>query len=167
MRSTSFVAVALCAFASTAYSAPTPQLSNIIGSITNPGAGNNNKFEGIANGNGNGNGNNNEAGNNNGNNNEAGNKNGAGNGNTIKFPSLGLKERDAQPGLLDGLSGITNTIGSITNPTAGSGNSFKDIANGNGNGNGNGNSAGNGNGNGNSAGNGNQAGNGNSVSFKA
>jgi hypothetical protein len=53
MRSTSFVAVALCAFASTVYSAPAPQgLSNIIGSITNPGAGNDNKFEGIANGNG-------------------------------------------------------------------------------------------------------------------
>jgi hypothetical protein len=78
------------------------------------------------------------------------------------------------------LSGITNTIGSVTNPTAGSGNSFQDIANGNGNGNGNGNSAGvrsyppyrrfaranvskNNNGNGNSAGNNNQAGFGNTV----
>jgi hypothetical protein len=40
------------------------------------------------------------------------------------------------------LGGITNTIGSVTNPTAGSGNSFEGIANGNGNGNGNGNSAG-------------------------
>jgi hypothetical protein len=54
MRSTSFVAVALCAFASTVYSAPAPQLglTNVLGSITNPGAGNDNKFEGIGNGNG-------------------------------------------------------------------------------------------------------------------
>jgi hypothetical protein len=54
MRSTSFVAVALCTFASTVYSAPAPQLglSNIVGSVTNPGAGNDNKFEGIGNGNG-------------------------------------------------------------------------------------------------------------------
>ncbi|KAH7408606.1 hypothetical protein DE146DRAFT_752732 [Phaeosphaeria sp. MPI-PUGE-AT-0046c] len=163
MRSTSFVAFALCALTASVSAAPTPQLSNIIGSITNPGAGNDNSFEDVLNGNGNGNGNNNEAGNNNGNNNEAGNNNQAGSGNKVTFPSLGgiLKKREAS--LLDPLEGITNTIGSVSNPTAGSGNDFKDILNGNGNGNGNGNSAGNGNGNGNSAGNGNQAGSGNTV----
>jgi hypothetical protein len=52
MRSTSFVAFTLCALSTTVFSAPTPQLSNIIGSITNPGAGNNNLFKGIANDNG-------------------------------------------------------------------------------------------------------------------
>jgi hypothetical protein len=52
MRSTSFVAIALCAFTTTVFSAPTPQLSNIIGSITNPGAGNDNLFKGNLNDNG-------------------------------------------------------------------------------------------------------------------
>jgi hypothetical protein len=52
MRSTSFVAFTLCALSTTVFSAPTPQLSNIIGSITNPGAGNDNIFKGIANDNG-------------------------------------------------------------------------------------------------------------------
>jgi hypothetical protein len=54
-----------------------------------------------------------------------------------------MKERRSG---LDGLSGVLsdveNTVGSVTNPTAGSGNAFKDIGNENGNGNGNGNSAG-------------------------
>jgi hypothetical protein len=52
MRSTSFVAFTLCALSATVFSAPTPQLSNIIGSVTNPGAGNDNIFKDIANGNG-------------------------------------------------------------------------------------------------------------------
>jgi len=52
MRSTSFVAIALCAFSTSVLAAPTPQLSNIIGSITNPGAGNDNDFLGNLNGNG-------------------------------------------------------------------------------------------------------------------
>jgi hypothetical protein len=86
------------------------------------------------------NGNDNSAGNGNGNNNKAGNGNEAGSGNTINFPSISKERRSG--GLADMLSGVTNTIGSVTNPTAGSGNTFKDIANGNGNGNGNGNSAG-------------------------
>ncbi|OAK97211.1 hypothetical protein IQ06DRAFT_379939 [Phaeosphaeriaceae sp. SRC1lsM3a] len=77
MRSTSFVAFALCALSVTVSSAPTPQLTSLLGAITNPqaGAGNDNTFKDILNGNGEGNGNGNEAGNNNGNNN--------GNGNTV------------------------------------------------------------------------------------
>jgi hypothetical protein len=156
MRSTSFFAVTLCALSATVFSAPTPELpslTNTLGSITNPGAGNDNIFKDIANGNGvsfsinesqlhtnanitlqNANGNGNSAGNNNGNNNNAGNGDAAGNGNSISL----VKARDGS----DLLSGLTNTIGSVTNPTAGSGNTFEGIANGNGNGNGNGNSAG-------------------------
>jgi hypothetical protein len=96
MRSTSFVAITLCALSATVFSAPTPQLSNIIGSVdsvTQSGAGN-------------------------------------------------LKERSAEAGLLDPLTDITNTIGSVTEPTVGSGNSFPGNGNGNGSGNGNGNTAG-------------------------
>jgi hypothetical protein len=69
----------------------------------------------------------NSAGSNSGNNNVAGSGNSAGNGNTVTFPSI-LKDRD----LVGSLSGITNTIGSITSPSAGSGNRF--LGNGNGNG---------------------------------
>jgi hypothetical protein len=86
------------------------------------------------------NGNDNSAGNGNGNHNKAGNGNEAVSGNTFKFPSISKERRSG--GYEDMLSGITNTIGSVTHPTAGSDNTFKDIANGNGNGNGNGNSAG-------------------------
>jgi hypothetical protein len=108
-------------------------------------SGNDNEFLGNLNGNGNKNGNGNEAGNKNGNGNEAGNDNSAdhnsiGSGNSVLG---GLKERTEK-----GSSGemLSNIIGSITNPTAGSGNKLKDNLGGNGNGNGNGNSAGNGNG---------------------
>jgi hypothetical protein len=80
------------------------------------------------------NGNNNEAGNDNGNDNEAGNDNQAGSGNTVTFPSVFAKR--------DIVRDVMNTIGSVTNPTAGSGNEFTDNLNGNGNGNGNGNEAG-------------------------
>ena len=54
MRSTNFIAATLFALSATVYSAPTPQLdlTNIIGSVTNPGAGNDNKFEGNLGGNG-------------------------------------------------------------------------------------------------------------------
>jgi hypothetical protein len=57
MKASTFVAVSLLSLASTVVSAPTPQLKNILGSITNPSAGNNNVFEGNGNQNGNGNGN--------------------------------------------------------------------------------------------------------------
>ncbi|KAF2030703.1 hypothetical protein EK21DRAFT_100199 [Setomelanomma holmii] len=175
MRSTSFFTFALCALSATVLAAPVPQIDNIIGSVTNPGAGNDNQFTNNGSGNGNGNGNNNEAGNGNGNDNEAGSGNEAGNSNTFTFaktPSLDsikdiLKKREA--GLLDPaegmLSGVTNTVGSVTDPTAGSGNTFEGNGNDNGNDNGNGNSAGNDNGNGNSAGNNNSAGNGNTFTF--
>jgi hypothetical protein len=87
----------------------------------------------------NGNGNHNSAGNGNGNHNSAGNDNQAASGNTFKFPSI-LEERKASYD--DPLSEIVNTIGSVTNPTAGSGNKFLGNLDGNGNKNGNGNSAG-------------------------
>ena len=129
-------------------------LTNILGSVTEPSAGNDNIFKDNGDGNGNEDGNDNSAGNKNGNSNTAGSGNSAGNSNTVNF-----KERD----LAGTASGITNTLGSITNPTAGSGNTFEGNGDGNGNGNGNGNSAGNGNGNGNTAGSNNEAGNGNTV----
>jgi hypothetical protein len=52
MRSTSFVAFTLCALSATVFAAPTPQLSNIIGSITSPGAGNDNLLKDNGNKNG-------------------------------------------------------------------------------------------------------------------
>lgn len=57
MKTSTFFAVSLLSLSSTVLSAPTPQLSSILGSITNPSAGNNNIFEGNGAGNGNGNGN--------------------------------------------------------------------------------------------------------------
>ena len=69
----------------------------------------------------------NSAGDNSGDNNVVGSKDSAGSGNTVTFPSI-LKDRD----LAGSLSGLTNTIGSITNPSAGSGNRF--LGNGNANG---------------------------------
>lgn len=118
MKAHTYLAITFLSLSTTVIAAPTPQLSltNILGSITNPGAGNNNLLKGN--------------GNNNSNENEAGSANTVGNGN-----KLSLKDRS----LLG--DGLTNTIGSITNPTAGSGNKLI----GNGNGNGNGNSAGSGN----------------------
>ncbi|KAF2821320.1 hypothetical protein CC86DRAFT_458997 [Ophiobolus disseminans] len=165
MRSTSFLAFALCALSATVLSAPTPQLTNILGSVTRPGADNNNEFTDNGNNNGNDNGGNNSAGNDNGNDNLAGSQNEVGNDNTFSFPSLKnvLNEREA--GLLDPLRGMTSTVGSVTDPTAGSGNSFIGNGNDNGNNNANGNSAGNNNGNNNQAGSGNKVGNGNSFDF--
>jgi hypothetical protein len=55
MRSTSFVTFTVCALSATVLSAPTPSgldLNNIIGSVTNPGAGNDNLFKGNLGGNG-------------------------------------------------------------------------------------------------------------------
>lgn len=57
MKTSTFVAISLFSLSSTVLAAPTPQLKNILGSITNPSAGNNNVFEGNGNNNGNGNGN--------------------------------------------------------------------------------------------------------------
>jgi hypothetical protein len=57
MKTSTFIAVSLFSLASTVLAAPTPQLSNILGSITNPSAGNNNVFEGNGNDNGSGSGN--------------------------------------------------------------------------------------------------------------
>jgi hypothetical protein len=78
--------------------------------------------------------------NNNGNKNEIGDKNSAGNGNTFNLPSLsgilGKRGLDLTKGVTELTDGLTNTVGSITNPEAGNGNSF--LGNGNGNGKGNG-----------------------------
>jgi hypothetical protein len=52
MRSTSFVAFTLCALSATVFSAPTPQVKDIVGSITNPSAGNDNLFQNNGNNNG-------------------------------------------------------------------------------------------------------------------
>lgn len=52
MKSSAFIAVSFLSLASTVLAVPTPQLSNIIGSITNPSAGTNNVFEGNGNNNG-------------------------------------------------------------------------------------------------------------------
>ncbi|KAJ4331991.1 hypothetical protein N0V87_008731 [Didymella glomerata] len=158
MKTSTFITVSLFSLASTVVAAPTPQLSNILGSITNPSAGNNNIFEDNGDGNGSNSGNGNSAGSNSGNNNQAGTDNTAGSGNTVTFPSI-LKDRD----LGSTLAGITNTIGSITNPSAGSGNRFLGNGNDNGSGSGNGNSAGDNSGNGNTAGSGNSAGNDNTI----
>jgi hypothetical protein len=57
MRTSTFVTVSLLSLSSTVIAAPTPQLSNILGSITNAGAGNDNLFQGNGNQNGNSNGN--------------------------------------------------------------------------------------------------------------
>ncbi|KAH8704640.1 hypothetical protein GQ44DRAFT_763950 [Phaeosphaeriaceae sp. PMI808] len=159
MRSTSYVAFALCALSTTVFSAPVPQskLTNIIGSITNPSVVSDNVFEGNGNNNANGNGNDNEVGNHNGNNNEAVSNNEIGNDNTLNLNIL--KARKA------GLGDITNTILSVTEPAVGSGNSFQDNGNGNGNGNGNDNDVGNNNGNGNEAASGNEVGNGNTINI--
>ncbi|KAJ4350516.1 uncharacterized protein N0V89_009137 [Didymosphaeria variabile] len=189
MKTTNYVALALsCLFASS-ISAPTPggdglkEVTGILGSITDPSAGDGNKIIGNGQDNGNSNGNGNAAGNGNGDGNSAGNGNQGGNGNAINFERRGNSEE-----------GLTAVLGSITNPSAGDGNTIDGNGAGNGmsqmclvlnvylracntnrdvsqetsdkstgNGNGNGNSAGNGNGNGNSAGNGNQAGNANSI----
>jgi phage repressor protein C with HTH and peptisase S24 domain len=147
MRTPSYIAVTLCALSVSVLSAPTPNaqldLLNTVGSITSPGAGNDNIFENNGNSNGQNNGNGNSAGNNNGNDNVAGNENSAGNGNTFNLPSLtgllGKEKRtpDVVRDLLSPITGtLTNTVGSITSPVAGSGNSF--LGNGNNNGQGNG-----------------------------
>lgn len=52
MKTSTFLTISLFSLSSTVLAAPTPQLSNILGSITNPSAGNNNRFEGNGNGNG-------------------------------------------------------------------------------------------------------------------
>jgi len=57
MRCSTFFAFSLLSLSSTVLSAPTPQLKNILGSITDPSAGNKNVFEGNGNSNGNNNGN--------------------------------------------------------------------------------------------------------------
>jgi hypothetical protein len=57
MKTSTFITVSLFSLASAVLAAPTPQLSNILGSITNPSAGNGNSFEGNGNKNGNENGN--------------------------------------------------------------------------------------------------------------
>ncbi|KAF3008421.1 Extracellular matrix protein fras1 [Curvularia kusanoi] len=158
MKTSTFAAISLLSLSSTVLAAPTPQITGILGSIVGAGAGNDNLFEGNGANSGNNNGQGNSAGNNNGNNNNAGVGNTAGSGNTVTFPSIGLKERAA-----DG--GLTGILGSITNPKAGSGNSFLGNGAGSGNNNGQGNTAGNNNGNDNSAGNGNIAGSGNTVTF--
>ena len=66
----------------------------------------------------------NSAGNNDGNNNVVGSGSSAGVGNTLNLGGI-LKARQL-PGLTNALSELEleNTIGSVTNPTAGSGNSF-------------------------------------------
>ena len=145
MRTPSYIALTLCALSASVLSAPTPQgtLSNIIGSVTKPSAGNDNEFKDNGNNNGQNNGNGNSAGNNNGNDNVAGNENSAGNGNTFNLPSLtgllGGKEKRQPDVVKDVMSSVTGTltnIGSVTSPIAGSGNSF--LGNGNSNGQGNG-----------------------------
>lgn len=152
MRSTSYIAFALTCLVASSVSAPTPRAGNIIGSITNPSAGDDNIIKGNGDKNGNGNGNHNSAGNENGNDNKAGDGNKFGNGN--KFEIEELYER----GHSEGPSAI---IGSITNPSAGDDNDIEGNGNKNGNMNGNGNEAGDKNGNQNAAGDGNKFGNGN------
>lgn len=72
-----------------------------------------------------------------------------------------------QNAALSGLvGGLTSTVGSVTNPSAGSDNLISGNGNNNGQNNGNGNSAGNANGNNNQAGTGNAAGNGNSFNLR-
>ncbi|KAJ4363586.1 hypothetical protein N0V83_009882 [Neocucurbitaria cava] len=171
MRTSLYIALALSALSATVFAAPLPaELNNVLGSVTNPSAGDNNVFEGNGNqdGNGNGkeNGNGNVVGNGNGKDNEAGNDNKSGNDNTFSFDGLsGLEKRVAVAG--DMLESIDSTVGSVTHPSAGDENKFLGNGNGNGNGNGQGNGddnkVGNGNGNGNEAGTGNSAGNGNSF----
>lgn len=57
------MALTLFALSATVFSAPTPQITNILGSITNPSAGNDNVFKGNGNENGNNNGDDNGNGN--------------------------------------------------------------------------------------------------------
>jgi hypothetical protein len=57
MKTSTFLAISFFSLSSTVLAAPTPQLSNILGSITNPSAGNGNRFEDNGNKNGNENGN--------------------------------------------------------------------------------------------------------------
>ena len=57
MKTSTFITVSLFSLTSTILAAPTPQLSNILGSITNPSAGNNNLFKGNGDNNGSGSGN--------------------------------------------------------------------------------------------------------------
>ncbi|KAJ4305271.1 hypothetical protein N0V90_000802 [Kalmusia sp. IMI 367209] len=165
MKTISYAALALSCLVASTIAAPTPRASleevtGIIGSITNPSAGNGNNIVGNGQNNGNGNGNGNAIGNGNGDGNGVGNGNQGGNYNVINLG--GLKQRDVVEELEPSLSGV---VGSVTKPSAGDGNTITGNGNGNGNGNGSGNSAGNGNGNGNSAGNGNQALNGNVVNL--
>jgi hypothetical protein len=100
MRTTTSLTFVLTCLITTSLSAPTPRtdLTTILGSITNPSAGNLNKFfdNGVGNGIKNGN----------------GNSAGVGNGNDN---TINLKERTI----------VNSILGSITNPSAGTGNIFK------------------------------------------
>lgn len=129
MKTTSYIAVALACFVANSISAPTPALKDglpgitgILGSITEPSAGDGNKIIGNGQNNGNGNGNGNAAGNGNGDGNSAGNGNQGGNGNSINF---GMKERGMVSDLTGGLKGgVNGVVGSITHPSAGNGNTI-------------------------------------------
>lgn len=56
MRTPLYLALALSTLSASIFAAPLPQLNNVLGSVTNPSAGNNNVFEGNGNHDGNGNG---------------------------------------------------------------------------------------------------------------
>ena len=121
MKPTGYVALALSCFITTSFSAPilgldgtVGSITGVLGSITSPSAGNDNFIGDNGVGNGNNNGNSNSAGNGNGNGNSAGNSNQAGSGNTI---TPRVKAR----ALGDSITGI---LGSITNPSAGVGNTI-------------------------------------------